>query len=160
MVVVPMRVEEANKVSGLITSLIQSLSYYNERARTEEANKYLPSELMTLLNEDVYSVLLAKDDEEIVGFCISKYDDGLIWLAWFGVTTSHRNKGVGGKLLAALEDSAPNRRAHKVWCDTRTVNLTAQKVLQKAGYKKIASLENHWYGQDFFLWEKTINETF
>ncbi len=157
--IVPMTVDEADAVSELVTSTIRSLSYYNERAQTEEVGKYGPSDLISSLNEDAYSVLLAKENDEIIGFCISKYDDGLVWLAWFGVKASHRNKGVGEKLLTALEGSAPKRRAHKIWCDTRTVNLTAQHVLQKAGYTKIATLENHWYGQDFLLWEKFVNET-
>ena len=154
--IMPMAAEEAATASELIGSLIQSLSYYNERARTEEVNKYTAPQLMEQISEDPDSVLLAKENEEIVGFCISKYDDGLIWLSWFGVLSNHRKQGIGEKMLVALEESVHRRRSHKIWCDTRSVNVNAQSVLRKAGFVKIASLENHWYGQDFFLWEKVV----
>lgn len=152
--VAPMRSEDAQGISDLITSIIQSLDYYNERARTEEVNKYSPSKLTDSIIEDPDSILVARDDSGVLGFCISRYDDGVIWLAWFGVNPVCRQKGIGSQLLVALDETLPKRRAHKIWCDTRTENLTAQGVLRKAGYSKIGTLKNHWYGQDFFLWEK------
>jgi ribosomal protein S18 acetylase RimI-like enzyme len=152
--ITPMLREEAQTVSDMITSIIQSLDYYNDRARLEEINKYSSAKLIESIIEGPDSILVARDAEEMLGFCISRYDDGLIWLAWFGVKPNCRHKGIGGELLIALDKTADRRRAHKVWCDTRTVNLKAQSVLQKAGYTKIAELKNHWYGQDFFLWEK------
>ncbi|HSS19040.1 MAG TPA: GNAT family N-acetyltransferase [Pyrinomonadaceae bacterium] len=154
-----MTADEATKVSEIVTSTIRSLNYYNVRAKEEEIRKYSPSELLSSSREDADSVLLAKERQDIIGFCISKYDDGLIWLSWFGVEESHRKKGVGEQLLFSLEATATKRKAHKIWCDTRTVNLTAQRALQKAGYRQIATLKNHWYGQDFLLWEKIVDET-
>jgi ribosomal protein S18 acetylase RimI-like enzyme len=96
---------------------------------------------------------VARTHDTIVGFCISSYDAGLIWLAWFGVLPAARGQGIGGRLLAALSQTMTVRRAHKIWCDTRTANDKAQRVLEAFGFREIAQLRNHWYGQDFLLWE-------
>ncbi|MDW7994832.1 MAG: GNAT family N-acetyltransferase [Gemmatales bacterium] len=155
-IVTPMRPEEAEAVSALVAEIISALPYYNERARREEVAKYTPERLRSLVAEEPEAVLLARANHDVCGFAISHYDDGLIWIAWFGVRPDWRRRGIGTQLLAAVEETAPRRRAHKIWCDTRTENLISQQLLKKAGYKKIATLTNHWYGQDFYLWEKPL----
>ncbi len=148
-----MSADQAGAAAALIRQTIESLSYYNERAKQEELAKYGARELEQLTAEDPDSVLLATSDGELVGFCVSRYDDGLIWLSWFGVRSSHRRAGIGAKLLTALAETLPRRRAHKVWCDTRTANEASAQVLTRAGFQRLAELRNHWYGQDFYLWE-------
>lgn len=154
--VIPMAEAEAEEISQLVESVIRPLEYYNERARKEEIEKYSSDNLLKLVREDSDAVLAAKAKSAIVGFCISRYDDGLLWLSWFGVRDDYRKNGIGEKLLIVLESSASRRRAHKIWCDTRTDNLVSQRALLKAGFKKTVLLSNHWYNQDFFLWEKYV----
>lgn len=144
----------ANQVSELISEVILPLEYYSEEARTKEIAKYSAPQLQEQLNADPDSVLVALDQDRPVAFCLSRPDDGLIWLSWFGVSQDHRKSGLGQAMLDALAKTMPARSAHKIWCDTRTTNLVSQKVLQAAGYRKIATLTNHWYGKDFFLWER------
>ena len=143
----------ADQVSGLISRVVLSLSYYNQRAKAEEVAKYTADGLVNIVRDDPDAVLVAVVDHRPVGFCISRYDDGLIWLAWFGVDPDFRTRGIGRRLLEALAMTISDRRAHKIWCDTRTANRLSQSVLQHFGFKKVAQLTNHWYGQDFFLWE-------
>ncbi len=147
---------EADVISELVTGVIEPLSYYNARARKEEKAKYSPENLRTLINEDPDSVLIAVANGEPAGFCISKYDDGLIWLSWFGTREEFRKHGIGKDLLDALEATAPNRRAHKIWCDTRTDNVASQRVLMQAGFRKAGHFTNHWYGHDYIIWEKHL----
>lgn len=139
-----------------MASVIQPLQYYNDRARAEEIAKYSPDNLLLLTKEDPDSVLVATANGEPVGFCISRYDDGLIWLSWFGTKAEFRKLGVGRKLLQALDGTVRGRRAHKIWCDTRVDNLASQSVLEESGFKRIASFTNHWYGHDYFIWEKCL----
>src|SRR6266404_3727292 len=142
--------------SELIRQLISTLSYYNDRARREESLKYVPAKLRAMTREDRDSVLLARYDKRTVGFCLSRYDDGVIWLSWFGVLQDWRGHGVGAKLLKALEKTVIARKCHKIWCDTRVSNHISQLALRQAGYTRIAKLRYHWYGQDFYLWQKLI----
>ena len=151
-----LRPTQAELAARLIKSVIEAIPYYNERAKHEETAKYGSQNLLALAQEDPDSVLLALISSEPVGFCLSRYDDGLLWLSWFGVMPSYRRRGIGKALLDSLALTAPARRAHKLWCDTRTENIQSATLLANAGFEKICELRNHWYGQDFYLWQRPL----
>jgi ribosomal protein S18 acetylase RimI-like enzyme len=149
----PIAVQEIDALVALMRDTIQPLSYYNERARRAELAKYAASGLRVLVAEDPQAVLVARDSTGLIGFCVSRYDDGTVWLAWFGTVSRARGRGVGASLLAALATTLPSRHAHKIWCDSRVDNTQSQSVLERAGFRRIATLSNHWYEQDYYLWE-------
>jgi ribosomal protein S18 acetylase RimI-like enzyme len=132
---------------------IQPLACYNDRARRAELARYTADGLRALVAADPQAVLVARDRTGLIGFCVSRYDDGTIWLSWFGTASRARGQGVGASLLAALAETLPSRQAHKVWCDSRTDNVESNSVLERVGFRRIATLTNHWYGQDYHLWE-------
>lgn len=151
-----MEYEEAERLNTLFTDVVRALPYYNETAKKSELEKYSSALLCDSISKDPDSVLVAKAEKEIVGFCISREDDGLIWLAWFGVHASFRCRGIGSALLQKLEDTVRNGRSHKIWCDCRTENEASKLVLTNHGYTQLCTVLNHWYGQDFILWEKLV----
>jgi ribosomal protein S18 acetylase RimI-like enzyme len=151
-----MRCAQAKLVRRLMHEVISHLSYYNLRARREELAKYTAKELFLMREEDKDSIIVAHCGGLLAGFCISRYDDGVIWLSWFGVSKEWRGKGVGSALIAGLEATVLQRKCHKIWCDTRTSNKASVNVLKNSGFKRICKLEHHWYGQDFYLWQKYI----
>lgn len=153
-----MRDADAQELSELIVQVISSLVYYNEQARKSEIEKYSPSLLKEFVAEDKHSVLIAIKDERIIGFCITYFDDGLIWLSWIGVHADFRRYKVAEKLLLEMEESVQARGSHKIWCDCRTVNNASISLLSGLGYRQICEVNNHWYGQDFILWEKLVNQ--
>jgi len=146
---------EANAVSCLFSQVVAELPYYNFAAKASETCQHSPEALEQAISSDADSVLVAKADG-IIGFCLSSYDDGLIWLAWFGVHRMHRRRGIASALLDSLERTLPSRNSHKVWCDSRTNNQPSINLLSSRHYEQICTVRNHWYGQDFILWEKTI----
>jgi ribosomal protein S18 acetylase RimI-like enzyme len=152
----PMADEEAEDLSEMFRHIVSSLPYYNEIAKISEIAKYSPELLRALVSESPDSVLIARDGRKLAGFCFNKDDDGLVWLAWFGVHPSYRRKGIGLALLEKLEEIARNRNSHKIWCDCRTENEASKVVLSNYGYIELCTVRNHWYGQDFILWEKLV----
>jgi len=66
--------------------------------------------------------LCAEAEGEIVGI-IGLYDDpdpdvsGICWGVWVYVDADHRGSGVGGRLMAAIEDEARRRKARKLYLD-------------------------------------------
>ena len=151
-----MRPEEAKELNQLFGRIVGSLPYYNEAAKRSELAKYSTELLVESAENDPDSVLVARMGDQVVGFCFSKNDDGLVWLAWFGVHPSFRRQGIGSHLLATLEATVSNGRSHKIWCDCRTENEASRLALIRHGYSELCTVRNHWYGQDFILWEKLV----
>jgi len=145
------------RVAAAISTTIASIPYYNDLAKASEIDKYKADDIEAKISEETHSVIVARMGDEIVGFCLTKFDDNLIWIEWFGVACEYRGSGIAGQLLDAMEATVKERKCHKVWCDTRTSNRESAHILTKRGYKKIATISNHWYGQDFILWEKPID---
>lgn len=149
----PVADHELDALAELMHDVIRPLTIYNDRAIQAELTKYTPGTLRALAAKDPLDVLVARDATGLTGFCISRFDDGTVWLSWFGTAARARCRGVGSSLLAALADTLPARGAHKIWCDSRTDNLKSKAVLERFGFRRLATLTNHWYGQDYFLWE-------
>lgn len=140
-------------LAALMRETIGPLGYYNERARLAELKKYSAETLRALAAADPRAVIVARDELGLTGFCVSSCDGGIVSLAWYGTATRARGRGVGAALLAALAATLSDRDGHKLWCDSRTDNKESNSVLERAGYKRVATLSNHWFGQDYFLWE-------
>jgi hypothetical protein len=81
---------EAEQLSYLFRAIVAELPYYNSDAKNSALAKYGTAELKACIAEDADSVLVAKLDREIVGFCLSRQDDGTIWLSWIGVHANYR----------------------------------------------------------------------
>lgn len=148
--------DDVDRVGLLFVEILDTLHYYNDTAKKNEKSKYTSEELIKKIQEDMYSVMSVYEDDNIVGFCFSRFDDYTVWLEWFGIADSHRGRGIGDLILMELEVATKKRGCHKIWCDSRTKNLASFKVLQRNSYTIVATLENHWYGQDFFIWQKFL----
>ena len=149
----PIADHEIDALAALMRETIEPLRYYNDRAIRAELAKYTPAALLALGAGDPHAIIVARDATGLTGFCISRFDDGTVWLSWFGTAARARDRGIGAALLASLARTLPARGAHKIWCDSRTDNAESKSVLARAGYSRITTLVNHWYGQDYFLWE-------
>ncbi len=148
--------DQAGSLFLILKDVIEPLPYYNEIAKQHELTKYSAKELCKKIEEDPYSVLVAEEDDRIVGFCLSRLDDMTIWLEWFGISEQARGKGLSRLIVQQLEQTAKARNAHKIWCDCRTENKKTINLLSSSGYTPICTLRNHWYKQDFILWQKEI----
>ena len=159
MAVKVVRAEESDlpDTTRLFAEILREIPYYNALAKDSEAKKYTATALTKKLSEDPYSVLLAKDsDRKLVGFSFNHFDDYTIWIDWLGVDIIARQSGVGAAILRKTLQTAKKRRAHKVWCDSRASNEPSKSLLQKMEFTRLVEIKNHWYGQDFILWEKLV----
>ncbi len=152
----PLQEGEAEALNALFRVVVLPLPYYNDAAKRTELAKHSIELLWNSVSVDPVTVLVANLDSQMIGFCLSKRDDDLIWLSWFGVHPDHRRKGVASELLGGLEEACRKENAHKIWCDCRVGNQASIGILSKHGYVPICTLRNHWYGQDYILWEKLI----
>jgi ribosomal protein S18 acetylase RimI-like enzyme len=149
----PVEEHEVDALASLIRHTILAIPYYNDEAKQSEIGKFSAYGLRELIAGDPQAVLVSRDATALTGFCISRYDDGPVWLTWFGTAAHARGRGVGAALLNALAETLPSRGAHKIWCDSRTDNSESISVLERFGFKRIALIPNHWHNQDYYLWE-------
>lgn len=147
---------DAAGLAAAIGTVISQSVHYNALAITHETKRYNALFLGAKMAEDPCSVILATDGDTIAGFCLSRFDDYTIWLEWFGVLPGYRSRGIAASLLDELENYVTVRQCHKIWCDCRTDNNAAIQLLGRAAYQQVGTLQHHWYGQDFFIWDKRV----
>lgn len=145
-----------DELFSLFEKTVQPLPYYNELAKKNELNKYQSDALKIKLREDPHSIIVAIENQKLLGFCFSRFDDYTIWIEWFGVSEPERRKGIAKLMIQLLEKKASQRMAHKIWCDCRTQNMKSINLLALSGYTPLCTIKNHWYKQDFILWQKEI----
>ena len=148
--------EHVRELSELFASVIQWLDIYSDDARREETRKFSAEKLTLRLEDDPRSIELAFLDQTMVGFLITEFQSGPIWIHWYGVGQSGRRAGVGEAMLRHLIATAPGRDATRIWCDTRTNNLQSIALLKKLRFHRLCELKNHWHGQDYFLWSRDL----
>jgi ribosomal protein S18 acetylase RimI-like enzyme len=151
-------VEDLPRVASLFQEVLAGIPYYNRLAKQNESKKWSLRTLRTKLRDDAYSILVAHDEHGILGFAFTRFDDYLIWIEWFGVDPKSRRDGVGSALIQELVRTASMRNAHKVWCDTRSNNVPAKSTFRKNGFRELVELKDHWYGEDYILWERSLRK--
>jgi ribosomal protein S18 acetylase RimI-like enzyme len=151
--VTPATADDIAAVAALMRETIAAVPYYSAQAIASELTKYTGDALHAMHAADAYAVMVSRDDAGLTGFCVSRWDDATVWLSWFGVAARARGQGIGAALVAALQASLPARGAHKIWCDSRADNVESIAVLERAGFRRIATLDDHWFHQDYLLWQ-------
>lgn len=99
-----------------------------------------------------YSVWLAEEGLEVVGYCIVKIDKGVPAMTYkkYGyigdlyVKKNWRKKGIGIKLLKAGMAWLKKKGMKALVIDTSTINVPAKKLYKKLGFK-----EFHVYSRKF-----------
>lgn len=153
----PANVKDLEQVSKLFEHVVTSLDYYNLLAKEAEIEKNTAIRLSERLAADPFSVLVAVDDNgKIIGFSFSHFNDYTVYIDWFGVEPTLRRNGVGKSLLENTFEASKKRRAHKIWCDSRSTNEPSKKLLIKTGFREIAEVKDHWYRQDFVFWQRYL----
>ena len=139
----------------LVRRVILNTPYYSEWAKKEESTGYSPAWLKRGIKNRNKLLLCAKDKNKVVGFAFGYINTGLFHLMWIGTDSEYRKLGIAEKLVKKVELWAKNK-VHKIWLDTRTNNKQSVALFKKLKYKKAATLRKHYYGQDFYIWEKLI----
>ena len=148
--------DDVQALAELFSVVVGGLAIYNSAAKSGEISKFNERELLARIKEDQKSVSVATEDEKMIGFCISQDQHGPIWVEWYGVHPDVRRRGIGAALIDHLISEAPSRGGTKIWCDTRVNNLPSIQLFEARGFQQLCTLKEHWYGQDFYLWELRV----
>lgn len=137
----------------LIRRVILNTPYYSKWAKKEEATGYSTEWLKKGTKNKRKLFLCAKDKNRVVGFAFGSINAGMFHLIWVGIDSKYRKLGIAEKFIKRVEVWAKGK-VHKIWLDTRTNNKESISLFNKLKYKKVATFRKHYYGQDFYIWEK------
>ncbi len=147
---------DLEQIEKLFVQTVNEIPYYNELAKSNEISHYTFENLIEKIKEDKYSIIIAIENDKLLGFCFNRFDDYTIWLEWIITQKDYRKSGIGNMILKKLQEYSLKRKCHKIWCDCRTTNAISKSFLEKFGFKFIVELKNHWYKQDFYIFDKEI----
>jgi RimJ/RimL family protein N-acetyltransferase len=137
---------------ALLRQIILESPYYSPEAKQSEI-----ADLIRQLEAQPQTALVALEHGVVCGVLVwSGFEAGLLWLSWIVCAPEARGRGLGLGLVQAFHEFAQQQGVHKTWCDSRIGNLASQKLLEKAGYRQVAKLEQHWYGLDYWIWERWV----
>jgi putative acetyltransferase len=125
-----------------------------------ELEKIRTSEALDMLKQGIESkdgiLLIAEENNEIVGLARGREAAGVCSLGLLGVKKEHRHKGIGGSLLSRLVEVAKERNAHKIWLLTSPRLLPALKLYISSGFVPEGMLRKHSHGLDMIIYSKFL----
>lgn len=112
------------------------------------------SRLEQLLRLEDDCLLVAEVDGRIEGAVLFSRDTGgVLYLCWICVHPQARSKRIGPLLLKTGLEDAIARGYRSVWGMVLAENRSVHRYLARLGCKRVGLLENHWFGQDYVLWQ-------
>lgn len=153
-----LKLADLQAAAALLETAISTSPHYNAVAKLEEIAAHTPAKLQAQLEVDALSAIGLFEGDQLAGMVVSSVDAGLLWLGWIVVGEAWRGRGLSHVLMRAFEAGVAQRGAHKIWCDSRIGNTASKHLLEQYGYVVAVTLERHWYGLDYYLWEKRIEE--
>lgn len=152
--------KEIRGFCSLVKKVIAGTPYYSRSAKKGETRKFTPRFVENSMAESggLFRPLYisAIEDKKHLGFCVGYIYGGTFWIDWIGVERRSRRKGVASSLYDFLKRELRRRGAHKLWCDTIVTNRESIALFRGLGFRRAALLKNHWYGHDYYIWEKSI----
>lgn len=141
-----------------LMDLIDSMPYYGERFKAFEKARFNRTFLRTLLEVDPWHILLLEMDGKTGGFLISGPANGTIFQFWSAIYPDYRGTPLGRFGMEAFISHWDNSRFHKASTYTRPDNRPALVLLKRYGYAQVAHLEDHIFGEDYFVMERKFTK--
>ncbi|MFA4817390.1 MAG: GNAT family N-acetyltransferase [Parcubacteria group bacterium] len=152
-----LKTSELEKFSKFAIETISQAHHYSLHAREEEIEKFSKKSILDNIRYKDYIYIIAKRKKDIVGFACGYFDAETFWIDWICVGKDYQRKGIAKNIFDFLIKIAKKNNVYKIWCDTRANNKQAIALMKKMKFKKIGLLKKHWYGQNFYFWERILN---
>lgn len=138
--------------------VIDELPYYGPEFKAHERARLNKDYLAALIDADPHHVMVFERDGKVVGFMISAPELGTLWLHWSYLFPEFRRSTLAVWGMKTFLSHWENGRFHKIATYTKNGNDPATVIMGRMGYKHIATLENHIFGEDYLLYERPLNK--
>jgi ribosomal protein S18 acetylase RimI-like enzyme len=135
--------------------------YAIELACFQPQFRFSRNTMRTLIADPSSATWVAEEQEQLAGFAIVFWsqppEQPLAYIQTLEVALAHRNRGIAGKLLRLLEESAKSAGAHVIWLHVAETNAPAIRLYQAHGYSQQGREENYYtQGTAALLYAKPI----
>jgi ribosomal-protein-alanine N-acetyltransferase len=91
-------------------------------------------------------VVVARSGSELVGFVMAQFGNDDVHLTLLGVAQTHRNAGVGRRLIEWVEESAVVAGLFMVKLEVRARNQAARRFYARVGYRESGVMTGYYSG--------------
>lgn len=91
----------------------------------------------------------AYDNRSLIGFLLAEPHEWnrSLWVWEFHVAETHRNRGIGKRLMESAAENAKRAKLRTIVCETQNTNVIAIKVYRKLGFS-IEGIDISYYSND------------
>ncbi len=99
---------------------------------------------LDLLSDENYIVLLAKERERVLGYCVLLCTGDEADITNVCTAPAARRRGVGEALLTALIEAGKERGVTEIFLEVRESNVPARSLYEKLGFEEIGLRKNYY----------------
>ncbi|PIV09109.1 hypothetical protein COS31_00235 [Candidatus Roizmanbacteria bacterium CG02_land_8_20_14_3_00_36_15] len=115
---------------------------------------YTPTNFIYWLNYDLKTIIVVKNNSEIIGFAvIDQPYGGVSFCRWLAVLPAYQKKGLGRKLINAWIELAQSQKCHKVELASQPI---AKKFYEKVDLTNEGERKLSYFGVDQTVFGKII----
>ncbi|HVE80931.1 MAG TPA: GNAT family N-acetyltransferase [Candidatus Dormibacteraeota bacterium] len=151
----PAKVRDLTAVSKLAAQSIENdYGFYPPHVKQQLKARNSKRSLLTTIIRRQRLILVAEDNGRIVGYIIANPNNDSVALVYsIYVDGAARKKGIGRALLNEFEKQYVKPPVSKIMVWTEI----APDYYRRLGWSEEAGLKNHWWGQDWVIFVKPVN---